>query len=345
MFVVIDSGTTNSRLYLVDDCDQIIASAEKKVGVRDTSITGSADTLRNGLTELFFELMETAQIDPKNVRFAIASGMITSEIGLLELPHLVAPVGVEELSGQICKCTDPAVLPLPCPVYFVRGIRNHYREDARVADLCDIDFMRGEEVQCVGILAQLKPELPCTIVVLSSHTKIIYCNESGQIVLSKTTLSGQLREALIASTNIGASLADRSEETPSDDADAALIDTAYACVTRDGLTRSLLMPRFMQVLLKTSAHQRRIFTDALIASDDMKAFAAMRAEGHLADTIILFGHESRCRIYERLLREKLGVTGQIRSISEKQTIGELTVRGVIAVAKKLIEKENETCFE
>ena len=58
MFAVIDCGTTMTRIYIVDENQQIIASGRKKVGVRDTSITGSRDTLRSGVTELFFEVLE-----------------------------------------------------------------------------------------------------------------------------------------------------------------------------------------------------------------------------------------------------------------------------------------------
>lgn len=340
MFAVIDSGTTNSRIYLVDEQRNIVASSSKKVGVRDTAITGSRETLRSGLKELFFELLAQEGVDEKEVKFAIASGMITSEIGLMELPHLTAPVGLCELSQHIYKCTDPNVLPIPCPLYFVRGVRNCYRKDAQITDLCDIDFMRGEEVQCIGIMEQLHPSLPCTIVVLSSHTKIIFCDENKKIVSSKTTLSGQLREALLEATNIGKSL----ESEPGEEAYGysleTLVDTAYDCVGRDGIIRALLMPRFMQVLLKTDAWERKVFTDAIIAADDMKAFFAMKAQGYLANTIILFGHETRCHMYKNLLQKKVGVTGEILEIYDKSTIGKLTVDGAIAVAEKIIEKED-----
>lgn len=345
MFAVIDSGTTNSRIYLVNEEGKVLASAAKKVGVRDTSITGSEDTLRNGLVELFYELCQREQICPETIRFAIASGMITSEIGLIELPHLVVPAGLEELSDHIYECTALEVFPLPCPTYFIRGLRNNYSSDPTIRDLCDIDFMRGEEVQCVGILKQLKPKLPCTIVILSSHTKLVYCNEQEQIVISKTTLSGQLREALIGSTNIGKSLQDTPGEEPYGYSQDEIVETAYSCVEKEGIVRAFLMPRFQQVLLKTDAKERSLFTDAIIASDDMKAFAAMKEQGYLADTIVLFGHESRCRIYSYLLKNKLGVCGEIKAVSDKDAIGELTVGGVVAIAQKIIERKIFQCFE
>ena len=78
MFAVIDCGTTMTRIYIVNEQKQIIASGRKKVGVRDTSITGSRDALRDGVTELFFEVLRDNDIPDEQVQFAIASGMITS---------------------------------------------------------------------------------------------------------------------------------------------------------------------------------------------------------------------------------------------------------------------------
>ena len=83
MFAVIDCGTTNTRIYIMDQNREILASGSRKVGVRDTSITGSRDALRQGIAELFFEILREHGIEDEKVEFAVASGMITSEIGLI----------------------------------------------------------------------------------------------------------------------------------------------------------------------------------------------------------------------------------------------------------------------
>ena len=116
MFAVIDCGTTMTRIYIVDeDTLKIVASGRRKVGVRDTSITGSRDALRNGITELFFQILEENKIPDSSVFFSIASGMITSEVGLIDIPHLIAPVGLAQLSAGVVKVEDPEVLPLGRP--------------------------------------------------------------------------------------------------------------------------------------------------------------------------------------------------------------------------------------
>ena len=45
-FTIIDCGTTNSRVYVLNDKFKIIKRGTKKVGVRDIAISGSKDVLK-----------------------------------------------------------------------------------------------------------------------------------------------------------------------------------------------------------------------------------------------------------------------------------------------------------
>lgn len=336
MFAVIDCGTTMTRIYIVNQMEQIVASGRRKVGVRDTSITGSRDVLRTGITELFFQVLQENGIADNDVHFAIASGMITSEIGLIDLPHIVAPAGLRELAEHIVETRDAGILPIGRPVYFIRGVRNHYPENASARELRGIDFMRGEEVQCIGIMRECQLPYPCNLVALSSHTKIMYINDRRQIEASSTTISGQFYEAILHSTNIGKSLVPVDGETSGGYSDEALMEIAMDCVEHAGLGRTMLMPRFLQVLLQTDSRERRIFVDAAIAADDMKAFCEMREQGYDSDYYLLYGHEGRCKIYTDMLHKKFGPQLTIKSIFNQQELDSLTVRGAVSVALHLI---------
>lgn len=341
MFAVIDCGTTTTRIYIVNEQKRIIASGRKKVGVRDTSITGSRDALRNGVTELFYQVLSENGISDQEVEFAIASGMITSEIGLLEIPHLVAPVGLEELADGIKKVEDQSVLPIGRPVYFVRGIRNQYPTPAKAQDLRQVDFMRGEEVQCIGIMSSRNMPRPGNIVALSSHTKIMHINEKGQIVASSTTISGQFFEAILNSTNIGKSIIHVEDEEAGGYSYEELIQIATDCVRHAGLGRTCLMPRFLQVLMKTNAQERQTFLDAAIAADDLNAFHEMRAQGYASDYYLLYGHKSRCQMYTYMLKKEFGEQLTVESIYDNAELDNLTVIGSIAVALEKIRKDRE----
>lgn len=336
MFAIIDCGTTTTRIYILDEKGTVLADGRTKVGVRDTSMTGSRDKLRNGVTDLFFQVLRDNDIPQEQVAFAIASGMITSEIGLIEIPHLVAPVGLQQLSDGIKMVEDPSVLPIGRPVFFVRGIRNNYPE-ANAHVLRQVDFMRGEEVQCIGAMKTLPLSYPCNIVALSSHTKIMHINEKKEIAWSMTTISGQFYEAMISSTNIGKSIVDTEGEEAGGYSYEELIEIATDCVRSGGLCRTMLMPRFLQVLMKTNSTERRIFVDAAIAADDLNAFHEMDNQGYGVKHYILYGQEDRCKMYALMLKKEFGNDLVVDTIYEKEAVDHLTIAGSCTVALKKIE--------
>lgn len=342
MLAVIDCGTTNTRIYLVNEKHEIVASDEVNVGVRDTSISGSKEKLRNAVQKLFDDILRKSGIEKKHVRFAVASGMITSEIGLIEIPHLIAPAGIQELSKGIVKTEDGQVLSLGCPVYFIRGVKNSSSRDASgLGDLAEMDFMRGEEVQCVGILSETDVCPPCNIVVLSSHTKNIYINRDGQIEASCTTISGQLYDALLNATLLGSSLVPISGEECRHDR-KELLQLAMKSVDNNGLGRTLLMARFMQVLMESSYKERRLLVDAAIAADDMNSFFEMSKQGMNSENYCLVGKKSRCDLYAEMLHIYFGGNVKVKTISDKAQIGRLTVTGNMLVATQYFaEKDAE----
>lgn len=338
MIAIIDCGTTNTRMFILDGNGKIVAEKTKKIGVRDTSMTGSRDALKNGVEELYRTTIRENNIDSSEVEFAIASGMITSEIGLIEIPHLVAPVGLQGLAGHIEKVFDKNVIDLGIPVYFIRGVRNNYPADAGIQELRQVDFMRGEEVQCMGILSELKPHLPVNVVVFSSHTKIIHIDEQGRISHCISTISGQQYEALKAATNVGKSIESRENEPKGQYTFEEIVSTAQDCVNKAGIVRTMLMPRFMEVLLKTTSAERRLFVDAAIAEDDMRAFEEFNAQGCAASEYILFGHKQRCELYTYLIHQRFGQDVKIRSIDDYDKIFDLTIKGVLAVAQSILKQ-------
>lgn len=340
MFAVIDCGTTNTRVYLLNDHKEIISQGIRRVGVRNTSMTGSNAVLKQGVCEAIQEAAVKAGVAVSDISYAIASGMITSEIGLLEIPHLVCPVGMEELAAHVVMTKPGELIPLDIPILFIRGVRNNYGE-AILKNIRNVDFMRGEETQIMGILDEYDIHSPVNVIVLSSHTKIIHVNEKGKIEASLTTLSGQLYEAICKETMIGKSLCENDAEESGGYSFQEIVNTAYEVVQEVGLDRGVMIPRFLQVLLKTDYKERNLFIDAAIAADDMRLVREFENQGHGAEKYVLFGHESRCELYAYLIR-KMREDTQIISVSNKDKLSEIMVLGALNVANQYINhwKEN-----
>jgi 2-dehydro-3-deoxygalactonokinase len=332
----IDCGTTNSRVYIVNENGDIFGKATKKVGVRDTAIHGSNEVLKQGLKETLFDALSHATLNLKDIRFLISSGMITSEIGLMEIPHVWAPANMDDLAKNIKTVQDLSIFPLDIPIHFIRGIKNKYDpQTTRMNDVGILDFMRGEESQIAGIFSLYEFQLPFTVVVLSSHTKFIPIDDKKNILGSLTTISGQVYEAIIKETFIGKSIRGEDEFSDEDYFDDEIVEVAYRWNKNSGFLRSLLMTRFLDVLLKTKWYERKLFVEATIAAEDMKALDQFESLNFPVKTnFILVGSKRRCSIYEYMLKKKKQVAKDILTITDTGEIDSLSIKGVLYLAKK-----------
>jgi 2-dehydro-3-deoxygalactonokinase len=201
-------------------------------------------------------------------------------------------------------------------------------------DIRRVDFRRGEETQIMGLLAYPGvPAPPFTAVVLSSHTKYIPVNADGRIAGSLTTLSGQLLEAIRHGTSIGKSI--ETPETEPEVLDIAVVDTAYDAVAQAGFLRTLLMPRFMDVLLGIPAPLRRLFLVAAIAAEDLQALRDFPLLGFALDTpFVLIGPRPRCAIFRHLLARYSGITREISEVSNTEEVDRLAILGAAAIARQ-----------
>lgn len=339
-FITIDCGTTNSRVYVVDESGKVYAKATKKVGVRNTSMTGSRDCLRDGLRETVDKAIALAQeqagIAPDEIKAILSSGMITSEIGLMELPHLMAPCDVDRLAANIEK-VDVKLTEYDIPVYFVRGIKNTM--PAEIPDpfawVGNADFMRGEETQIAGLLAQ-GFEGPATVTVLSSHTKFIPVDAKGSILGSLTTTSGQVREAILKETFVGKSVEKRDslDEKPEGYFDENVVMQATRWIQQAGIVRCMMLPRFLDVLLETKWYERELFFDALIAAEDMLSIGMLNDFDEACKKNFVFvGLPSRCKLYEFIVKTIMP-EATVSSICETEKVDSLSIDGILNIVKK-----------
>ncbi len=181
--IFIDTGTTNTRVWLMRD-DQILAHQTALIGVRDSAREGSTDSLHAALRDL----IQAVQKD-ESATCVIAAGMITSALGLLDVPHIAAPAGLMELAAATKAHSFPHVTALP--VLLVPGIRSG-AASCDASTVSDVDVMRGEETLCAGLVEIGLASLPCTVLNLGSHWKAIQLDAAGRVQASSTSLTGEM---------------------------------------------------------------------------------------------------------------------------------------------------------
>lgn len=333
-YVVIDCGTTNSRAYVVDEAGNLYGIAKETVGVKDVSTSGDKKILFDGLRRIVPKAIEESGQSIDNIECVISSGMITSEIGLYEIPHEDAPCTIEDMAESVVVC-DSAILPGK-PLYLVRGIRNPVKENGNpFKSVGTLDFMRGEEVQVAGIVSENLLDLPGVVVILSSHTKFIPLSENAEILGSLTTMSGQLYSVIKNNTFLSKSLeADPNEKMPDDYFDTKIVDWACDWDTRIGLNRASMFLRFLDVLLDTKWYERTLFLETLIAAEDMRSVRQLQEMFPEKYTqYLLVGDYRRCKLYAYLLQKMFNGL-KISVISDSDRIDQLTINGAINIAKR-----------
>ena len=198
-YLVIDCGTTNLRVKLLDENKQLVDAVKAEGGVRHTSIDGHNGRLRKMLKESIDAVLEKTGHTAEDVIKCVASGMITSGLGLLEIPHLPSPVAVEDMKNGMKEQVFEDIASFP--IAFIPGTRN-FAGKVDMDNFGGMDMMRGEEVEAVGLYSLLGCKGPALFVLPGTHNKFVSMGENGEILGCMTSISGELLDAITHHTII-----------------------------------------------------------------------------------------------------------------------------------------------
>lgn len=122
MFIIIDSGSSATRLYLIDSGDlRVIDRSVIQIGVNSTIDKGSNEFLKTEMACAIKALLDRHSLSTEEIEFIIASGMITSNTGLYEIPHREAPASIEQLAKHAVHFASHTLLPVNIPVILIPG--------------------------------------------------------------------------------------------------------------------------------------------------------------------------------------------------------------------------------
>lgn len=198
IIATIDSGTTNTRVRIWKD-DNILSEAKRSVGVRNTACDGNNKKLIKGISESLQDAIKCANLEKIQIDLILAAGMLTSNLGIVEIPHKIAPLSFKQLANSMISYKIQEISDKP--IWFVPGVKNIKDELINDYNISEMDIMRGEETEAAGILLKRKHINEQTILVLpGSHNKYIFFNEEKDILGCTTTMAGELLQSLTFNT-------------------------------------------------------------------------------------------------------------------------------------------------
>jgi 2-keto-3-deoxy-galactonokinase len=296
--VYFDSGTTNTRVYLIKD-GNIIDMIKSALGSKDSSIAGSNSVLLKGLKVLFDDLLYKNSIDQSLVADIYASGMVTSPFGIKEIPHISTPVSGKKLLDSIYRHYEPHFFKRELKL--IRGVKtvsdeiiaNHYT-------IADINNMRGEEIEVFGVIPNLPSEWQnedIAVFLPGSHTHVAYIKEN-ELFDIWSTFSGELFHALSTCTILSNSVLTDSAAV---DPEMALLGLRY--LKEYGFNRALYICHAMKIFDAADNIQRKSYLEGVIIGGIVLGFEKkIKHKWVSVKKIVIAGRSNITGAYEILLK-------------------------------------------
>ena len=321
----IDTGTSNTRAKIWNK-GKVVSKSFIGVGVRDTAITGSKAKLYQGVREAIKAALDKIGMEASKVDLFLASGMITSNVGLYEVPHVCAPAGVEELAkGMVSAQIDEVI---DKPIWFVPGIKNRIK-DININNCEEMDIMRGEETETLGIIESLKIEGPAVLILPGSHSKFISLNKSRKITGCVTTLAGELLSVITHNTILANALNNSFAEKINEE----LIIAGADYSRKVGLGRACFLVRIMDQFTGYTFDDKANFLLGAVLENDL--YAVKNSSALKVDPkhpVIIGGSEILKRAFEILIKNDDYFRGKLHVIDDK-SMQDMAGFGSIAAAK------------
>lgn len=322
-YIIIDAGTTNTRIRYVED-EEIMVSYEYGIGVKDTVVTGSLLKLKKILKEGIEKCLTSCNKDLEKVDKIIASGMITSNLGLTEIQHLEAPIDVETISKAIVVKSFNDIVAKP--IYFIPGVKNRVNNES-LNGIEHIDMMRGEEVEAIGILDLYMINENVIYISPGSHTKFVFISKDGKIEKCNTTLAGELIWALSRETL----LADSIPKELITSIDKEYIEKGINVANKYGFSRACFLVRIMDLFTQATGNQLANFIASSIGYYDIKS---IEKDLKNEDIEILIGGKAILRDLYAIVLEFMGYPRDNISILDSNMVDKAGVIGAIRIVEQ-----------
>ena len=321
--ITLDTGTTNTRVTLWQD--RIVKiRASREVGVRDTAVDGNNERLKAGVREAIRDVLNRSYISLDDVEVILASGMITSNVGLVEVPHLYAPAGKDELAENIAKRYLPDVIDKD--IWFVPGIKNNIKE-VTLENCEEMDIMRGEEAETISLIQRLNIQGPALIILPGSHSKYVSVDHNNKITGCLTSLAGELVSVITNHTILANAL----NKSFVSEFKKQYVLKGYDYSKRSGLSRTCFTIRILDQFTDLSYNDKANILLGIVLADDLKAIKNSKALTVSHDSkVYIAGKDILRDCLETLIREDNYFTS-VKTVKSEE-LADLAGYGAICLA-------------
>ena len=295
-----DSGTSNTRAYLLKGFDLIDTEAAK-VGTKDSAISGGNDVLLSGMKACCDKLLARNGLEMSAVADIWASGMVTNTFGIVEVEHVSTPVTAQKLLDSVYRHQEDR--------YFHRGI-NLIRgaktaqpgQEVSLENIALMNNVRGEEIEAAGLVACniLPGDMDCVLISPGSHTHMLHV-VNGVMTDILSSFTGEMNYAIRKDTILGGELSEAPVKMEPEH-----VLHGYRNLEEYGFTRAMYIIHATKVFNVGGNDVRSQLLEGVIAGSSISALRKrIREDWKDVGKIVIIGGKAYMEAYEILCRHLL----------------------------------------
>lgn len=299
--ITVDGGTSNTRAYLWNTDEKIVAQRSQAIGAKDSAINGSNASWKIAIHDMINSMLTEYGISADDVLGVYMSGMLTSDLGIREVPHLTAPVSMKNYQEYLVRVHLPEIFPKD--IFLIPGIKNELQMPASLESLRTFDIMRGEETETYALIEQYGASQNTIYILPGSRNKYVFVDENSIVLATSTTLSGELLNSIINDTIVSSSV---NREFPSmEHYDLKMVHYGCDMHRKEGIGRALFLTRLFDRFGKQSKYALQNYVLGVILESD---FALLHNAPFFKNAsnirIVIHGNSSFSHALYELLKEE-----------------------------------------
>lgn len=294
--VYYDSGTTNSRAYLIRD-GRVADTSTQAVGTVNNVLSGDKETLVRELYRMYQALLSRNGLADEEIGGIYMSGMATSKNGVSEVEYVRLPVDLRRYQEAVTYRENEV---FQRKIGYLTGLAGMPDEAGCLKNAAEFNNVRGEEIELFGIMEQYGDQFEnrrAAVIMPGSHTHVLFA-ENKTITGILSCMGGELFSAVSRHTILSASVSENPENP-----DASMLEAmkeGYDAVMKYGFNRALYMVRTLDLFTDADQGQRDFFLEGVVSAGIL---TGIRNGRHFAalDQICVAGKQVYYDIFSVLL--------------------------------------------
>lgn len=292
-YVYIDSGTTNSRLYLVEE-GEVTSAKVREIGTVDNVVSKDPEKLEKSLKESYDNMIRERGLADQEIDGIYMSGMATSKNGICEVDFLPVPIDIQKYSNKIHMQESPW---FGRKVGYLTGIVDRPMQKGTLDNVEMFHNVRGEEIELFGIMED-RADIFCgkkaAVIMPGSHTHILYAH-NRMITGITSCMGGEMYKAMAGDTILKASVSFRPQKLC-----AEAIAKGYRMVAEKGINRAIYITRTLDLFTEESQVIRDSYLEGVINAGIVMALENQQTAGGL-DAVVIAGDRVYHEIFGSLI--------------------------------------------